>query len=308
MVMTTSASATASAAVSNTEAPLAAAAAAAVGTGSNPRTIWPAPIKFADIGAPMLPNPRNAMVVIVTFLSGGAEPCGFGPTDDHSHDFVGPFQDSMHPQIADDLLEAILAQIAIATVQLQRLVGDVVARVGDIALGHRAQLDLVSGVVVECIGGAPQRHSRGLEPGGHVGQGEPDGGFVEQGSAERLSLAHIGARFVEGGLRAAQRARRDVEPAAVEAVHRDAKTGAFAVGAAQHRIRGYPYPLQHHLRGGLCMPAHLFFQRAETKPRSALFDDKGGDATRALAAGASHHHVHIRYSRTGNELLDAVEH
>src|SRR5271169_191397 len=255
-MMTTSASATASAAVSNTEAPLAAAAAAAVGTGSNPRTIWPAPIKFADIGAPMLPNPRNAMVVIVTFLSGGAEPCGFGPTDDHSHDFVGPFQDSMHPQIADDLLQTILAQIAIATVQLQRLVGDVEARVGDIALGHRAQLNFVNGVVVQCIRSPPQHHSRCLESGGHVGQGKPDRGLVEQGSAEGLSLANLAARFVEGGLRAAERAGRDVESAAVEAVHRDAEAGAFAIGAAQHRVRGYPYPLQHHLCGGLCMPSH----------------------------------------------------
>src|SRR5271166_1658370 len=104
--MTTSASAAASAALSNTQAPPAAAAAA--GTGSNPRTLWPAPTRFADIGAPMLPNPRNAMVVIVTFLSGGAEPRGLGPTDDHAHDFVGPFQDSMHPQIADDLLQTVL--------------------------------------------------------------------------------------------------------------------------------------------------------------------------------------------------------
>jgi len=62
IVMTTSASVTASAVLSNTVAPLAAAAAAAAGTGSNPRTVCPALIRFADIGPPMLPKPRKAIV------------------------------------------------------------------------------------------------------------------------------------------------------------------------------------------------------------------------------------------------------
>ena len=66
MVMTTSASATASAALSNTATPLAAAAVAAAGTGSKPRTVWPAATRFADIGPPMLPSPRNAMVVMAS--------------------------------------------------------------------------------------------------------------------------------------------------------------------------------------------------------------------------------------------------
>lgn len=39
----------------------------------------------------------------------------------------------MHPQVADDLLQTILAQIAIAAVQLQGLVGDLKAGVGDVA-------------------------------------------------------------------------------------------------------------------------------------------------------------------------------
>src|SRR5271166_799585 len=159
MVMTTSASATASAALSNTSTPLVAAAVAAAGTGSNPRTVWPAPSRFADIGPPMLPRPRNAIEVIAAFLSVGAEPCGLGPADDHPHDFVGPFQDSVHPKIANDLFQTILAQVSIAPVQLQGFVRDVVAGVGDIAFGHRAQLDLVGVVVVQCTCRPPQHHS-----------------------------------------------------------------------------------------------------------------------------------------------------
>src|SRR5208283_1391050 len=160
MVMTTSASATASAALSKTATLFAAAAAAAAGTGSNPRTTWPAATRFAAMGAPMLPRPKKAMVVMVAFLDGGSQPRGLGPTDDHPHDFVGPFQDSMHPQVADDLLETILAQVAVAAVQLQGLVGDLEARVGDIAFGHRAQLDLVGVVGVQRTCGPPQHQSR----------------------------------------------------------------------------------------------------------------------------------------------------
>ncbi len=119
MVMITSASDTASAAVSNIVTPLAAAVDAAAGTGSYPWTMCSAATRFADIGAPMLPKPRNAMVLmsaLLSFLSGGAETRGLGSTDDHPHDFVGAFQDSMHPQVADDFLQTILAQITVATV------------------------------------------------------------------------------------------------------------------------------------------------------------------------------------------------
>src|ERR1700722_19411483 len=123
IVMTTSALATASAALSNTSTPLDSAAATAAGTGSNPRTLWPAVTRFADIGPPMLPNPRNAIRVICEpFLHAGlrsSEPRGLGAADDHPHDFVGAFQDSVNPEVADDLFQTILAKVAVAAVQLQ---------------------------------------------------------------------------------------------------------------------------------------------------------------------------------------------
>src|SRR5271170_6911471 len=206
--MTTSASATASAALSNTLAPLAAAAVAAAGTGSNPRTVWPAVIRFTDIGPPMLPSPRKAILkssdIGAPLLRGRAEPRGLGTADDHPHDLVGTFQNSMHPQVSDDLLQTILAQVAVAAVQLQCLVCDVEARIGNVAFGHRTQLDFVGVVGVQCTRGSPQQHSRRLESGGHVRQGESDGGLVEQGRAEGLPFANVAAGFVEGGLGAAK--------------------------------------------------------------------------------------------------------
>ncbi len=86
-----------------------------------------------------------------------ADPGGLGPADDHPHDFVGSLEDAVHPQIADDLLQTVLPKVAVAAVQLQRFVRDVVTRVGDIAFGHRAQLDLVVGVAVQRVRGPPQQ-------------------------------------------------------------------------------------------------------------------------------------------------------
>src|SRR3984893_4941630 len=156
MVITTSPSATASAPLPKTCTPLSAAADEAAGTGSKPRTVCPALTRFAAIGPPMLPRPRNAIVLIcgssLSLLASAAcrlHPGGLGAADHHPHDLVGSLENSVHPQIPDDLLQPVLTQIAVPAVQLQRLVGDVIARVGDIEFGHRAQLDLVWVVAVE---------------------------------------------------------------------------------------------------------------------------------------------------------------
>src|SRR5215218_8251568 len=197
--MTTSASATAAAPVSKTLAPLSSAAAFNAGTGSNALTVRPAATRLAAIGPPMLPSPRNAMFMPRPFLR-RADTGGFGPTDDHTHDFIGSLEDSMYPQVADDLLETVLIQIPVTAVQLQCLIGDVEAGVGDVPLRHRAQLHLVGMVGVERDGGPPQERPRRLEGGGHVGELEPDGRLVEQRSAERLPVGQVADRLVERGL------------------------------------------------------------------------------------------------------------
>ena len=55
--------------------------------------------------------------------------------DDQPHDFVGALEDLVHAQVAHDTLDFIVCKIAVAAVDLQRLVGDVEAGVGDEALG-----------------------------------------------------------------------------------------------------------------------------------------------------------------------------
>src|SRR4030088_2936732 len=117
-VITTSASTTASAPVSKTGAPLSAAAAFNAATGSKPRTVCPAATRFAAIGPPMWPNPKNATVLTryppwllaessSVLLCACAGLCGLGPADDHAHACVDSLEDSVHPQFADHLLQPV---------------------------------------------------------------------------------------------------------------------------------------------------------------------------------------------------------
>ncbi len=102
--------------------------------------------------------------------------------------------------------------------------------------------------------------------------------------------------------------RGDVEAAAVEPVHRDTETGAFALRAAEHRVGGHPHTLQDDLRGRLGVPAHLELVCAETRVLACPFrPTKRRNAAWALGAGAGHHHVDVGHSGAGDELLDPVE-
>src|SRR5476649_325242 len=60
--------------------------------------------------------------------------------NDHTHDLVGALEDLVHPKVAQVTLDGKVLQIAVATVQLQRVVHDVEADVGREAFGHRGGL------------------------------------------------------------------------------------------------------------------------------------------------------------------------
>ena len=68
--------------------------------------------RSAHVAQPQERDRRQLLVL----LGSGARPGGLGSADDHPHDFVGPLQDAVHPQIAHDLLQTVLAQIPVAAV------------------------------------------------------------------------------------------------------------------------------------------------------------------------------------------------
>src|SRR5262249_34949476 len=146
---------------------------------------------------------------------------------DEAHDLVRSFENLMHAQIAHDFLDAELGQITVAAMQLQRLVGDFETGVGDEALGHGAKLRRIRLLAVERRRGAPQESARGFERNRHVGEAELKRLEFVEPLAEGLALFHVGERLVERCLRAAERARRDIEPPAIEPGHGDLEADAF---------------------------------------------------------------------------------
>ena len=93
--------------------------------------------------------------------------------------------------------------------------------------------------------------------------------------AELLAVLRIGDRLVERELGAAEGAGSDVEAAAIEACHGEAKAVAFLADAVGHR---HADAVQDHLRGGLAFPAHLALVGAEGEAGRTLLDDERRDA------------------------------
>jgi hypothetical protein len=196
----------------------------------------------------------------------------------------------VHAQIAHDLLNAEFGQIAVAAVQLQRLVGDVETAVGDEALGHGDERRGIGVVAVERGGGLPQQGARGFERGRHVGEAELQRLEFVEAFAEGLALLHVGKRHFHCFLCAAERAGGDIEPAAVEPGHGDLEANAFVAEPVGDR---HAHVLERHRACRLRVPAHLALAGTERNARRVAGNDQGRDAGRAVAAGARHHRVEV---------------
>src|SRR5207302_6871566 len=110
---------------------------------------------------------------------------------------------------------------------------------------------------------------------------------------------------IETELGAADRACRDVEPAAVEPSHGDAEALPLFADPVCDRD---PTIVEQHHGGRLRFPAELLLRCAERQAGRVLLDHDAGNAPRALAAGACHHDVDVGEAAAGNERLDAIEH
>src|SRR5882762_8274439 len=76
--------------------------------------------------------------------------------DDDAHDLVGAFEDLVDADVAQVALDGEILEVAVAAVELQRLVADLETGIGGKALGHRAMEGRVGVAVVEARGGAAQ--------------------------------------------------------------------------------------------------------------------------------------------------------
>ena len=210
----------------------------------------------------------------------------------------------MHAQITHDLFDAEFRQVAVAAVQLQRLIGNLEAGIGDKAFGHGAELCRVRILAVERGGRPPQQRARRLQPGRHIGEAELQGLELFQAFAKGAALFHVGQRLFQGDLGAAERAGRNVEPAAVKAGHGDLKTDSFL---AQPVAGRYARVLEDDGARRLCVPAHLALVDAERNAWGVARNDQRRDSGRTGTAGSRHHHIEVAGAGSGDELLLAVE-
>ena len=221
---------------------------------------------------------------------------------DQPHDLVGAFEDLVHAQVPDNLLDAVIREIAVAAVQLQALIGHLRARLGDEFLGHGAELGGIRRALVELPRRLAQEGAGGLKLDLHVGKAELQRLELVDALAEGAALGHVAQRGVERRLRRPERAGRDVEPAAVEPGHGVAEALALL---AQQVGGGDDTAIHLHLPGGLRLPAHLLLEPAEGEPLGAVLDHEGRDAARAVGAAAGHDDIGVGIAAARDEGLGA---
>src|SRR5260370_24929327 len=116
--------------------------------------------------------------------------------DHHLLDLAGALVDLGNTGVAEVALDVVLARVAVAAVDLQRLVGDALRHLGREELGLRG-LERVALPLVLRPGRLPGHHARGVDLGRHVREVELDGLEVGEVLAELLALLGVGEGVLE---------------------------------------------------------------------------------------------------------------
>src|ERR1700730_14195437 len=140
---------------------------------------------------------------------------------DQPHDLVAAFENLVDPHVAQHALDRVIAQIAVAAMELQAAIDGLEARIGREPLRHGGEPGRPGQAAVERARGAAHHQARRLELGRVIGDAKAQRLEIGEPRSELLALAHIVDRALEAELRAADRAGRDVEPAAIEPGHGD---------------------------------------------------------------------------------------
>ncbi len=217
------------------------------------------------MGPPILPRPMKAMMVMVSLAycvisghrtsrkSAAGLRTGRGMTpssiplraahqtarDDHPHDLVGALQDLVDAQIADDLLDAVIGEIAVAAMDLQRLRWRPRSRYRSRPAWPWRRACVASGVLASSAEAARQSRLRAASSSVAMSASLNCSAWKSaMRAAEGLALLRIGQRLVERGLRAAQRAGADIEPPAIQPGHGDLEADPLRARAGWPPARG----------------------------------------------------------------------
>src|SRR5262245_37134458 len=166
----------------------------------------------------------------------------------------------MDAHVAQDTLNRVIAQIAIAAMQLEAAVDHLESRIGSETLGLSGKPRRHWLALAHCNRGAVQQESRRLQLGCIVCNAELQRLEIGKTRAELLAIFHVTDGAIETKLCTADRTRANVQPSAIKSRHRDLE--ALPLGADAVRSRHAAVLEQDH-RGRLCFPAELLFLRAK---------------------------------------------
>src|SRR5829696_594768 len=138
--------------------------------------------------------------------------------DHHALDLGGALSDQEQRGVAVEPLDLVLLRVAVAAVDAERLLHDLLAGLGGEQLGH-ARLEIRALPRVLHARGLQREQPGGLDLRGHVRQLELDRLVLRDRLAERLALLRVAQRQLEGALGDANSAGRHVDPADLERVH-----------------------------------------------------------------------------------------
>src|SRR4051794_4122815 len=245
----------------------------AAGSGSWTSVRAPAAAASCAMPAPIVPAPRTPTTRGATGLRGDERvQAGLGAPDDELLDLGGALVERRHAHVAEVALDRVVVHVARAAVDLDRLVGAALRRLGGVELGDRGLRGRGPASILE-EAGAPHEHPRrvGLDP--HLG----DHRLHELERADRppelLPLLGVGDGGVERALADADAARRDGVAARVERAHGDLEAVA---DLAHQRVVVHADAVEAQLRGVGTVQAHLVVDLLAREALGLRGDEEGG--------------------------------
>ena len=207
--------------------------------------------------------------------------------------------------VAVELLDRLLARVAVAAIDLDGVGGDLGGHVCCERLGERGLLGVANLLVME-VSGLPDEQARGLDVHGHLCDHEADGLVLGDRATEGLALGGVLARVLVGSAREADSRRGDHGARLVERAH--CLEPARAFGAAEDVVLVDAHILEGdaaRITGAL---AHVVFLAADHDAGRVRRDDKASHPLVAsVRVGVGEHEVPGCLGPVGDPHLLAVD-
>src|SRR5262249_27969468 len=156
--------------------------------------------------------------------------------------------------------------------------------------------------------GRIRQPAAGLDVGGHLRQPVTYRLLVGQGPAERLALAHVGDRVLEGPIGHGDGMQAGHQPLALKDTHDLVEANALA---AEQVLRGDAHVGKRQLGGVRGAHAHLVEGAAHAEARRVALDEEHRDAAMASVVAAGLHarrdEIHVGHRAIRDEHLGAVD-